>query len=78
MECLVNTDRCAPHTHTALWEGIYVMSGSAPLLHNVIKLNQSVPWEDRENQDERYAETQIATNGVRHRSELIHSRFFLV
>ena len=52
--------------HTALLEGLASFCLSAPRLHTEVALGMSPKW-DNEHEDARYAETQTAANGVRHR-----------
>lgn len=52
--------------HTVLLEGMACFTMQDPVLHTQMALHSSVPWEN-EHEDARYAETQVGSNGSRHR-----------
>ena len=57
------------YTTTTLAEAIAVFSGQPPAEHSIIRVGESAAW-DKGHVDDRYAESQLASNGLRYRDWL--------
>ena len=61
-----NPPASTPATSTTLAESVFLFAQTKPSNHTEIPLHTSKPWQE-DHVDDRYAETQIATNGMRYR-----------